>query len=114
VSSTSTTALGTADPAEWVKQVTTPSELQPQYGLMWWLYTWNGYRVYAARGSADHLIVLVPDQKSVTTITSASRQEYPMDDEALFPLMNEVIIPVSMGSRRPSQKGRSSREQLRR
>jgi hypothetical protein len=96
---------GRADPAEWVKQVTTPSELQPQYGLMWWLYTWNGYRVYAARGSADHLIVLVPDRKSVTTITSASRQEYPMDDEALFPLMNEVIIPSLDGVTTTFAKG---------
>jgi hypothetical protein len=76
---------GRADPAEWVKQVTTPSELQPQYGLMWWLYTWNGYRVYAARGSADHLIVLVPDQKSVTTITSASLRNTPWMTKPCFP-----------------------------
>jgi hypothetical protein len=75
--------------------VTTPSELQPEYGLMWWLYTWNGHRVYAARG---HLIVVVPDQMSVTAIASANRQEYPMDDEALFPLVNEVIIPTLDGA----------------
>jgi CubicO group peptidase (beta-lactamase class C family) len=85
-------------PAEWVEQVTTPSELQPQYGLMWWLYTWNGHRVYAARGYEGQLIVVVPDQKSVTAIASANRQEYPMDDEALFPLMNEVIIPTLDGA----------------
>jgi CubicO group peptidase (beta-lactamase class C family) len=85
-------------PAEWVEQVTTPSELQPQYGLMWWLYTWNGHRVYAARGYEGQLIVVVPDQESVTAIASANRQEYPMDDEALFPLMNEVIIPTLDGA----------------
>ena len=85
-------------PAEWVNQVTTSSELQPQYGLMWWLYTWNGHRVYAARGYEGHLIVAVPDQKSVTAIAAVNRQEYPMDDEALFPLMNEVIIPTLDGA----------------
>jgi CubicO group peptidase (beta-lactamase class C family) len=85
-------------PVEWVEQATTPSELQPQYGLMWWLYTWNGHRVYAARGYEGQLIVVVPDQKSVTAIASANRQEYPMDDEALFPLMNEVIIPTLDGA----------------
>jgi CubicO group peptidase (beta-lactamase class C family) len=85
-------------PVEWVEQATTPSELQPQYGLMWWLYTWNGHRVYAARGYEGQLIVVVPDQKSVTAIASANRQEYPMDDEALFPLMDEVIIPTLDGA----------------
>jgi hypothetical protein len=64
----------------------------------WWLYTWHGHRVYAARGSEGHLIVVVPDQKSVTAITSANRQEYPMDEDALFPLMNDVIIPSLDGS----------------
>ena len=38
-------------PAEWVRQATTPSAAEPQYGLMWWLDTWNGHQVYAARGS---------------------------------------------------------------
>jgi hypothetical protein len=65
---------------------------------MWWLYTWNGHRVYAAHGSEGQLIVVVPDQKSVTAIASANRPEYPMDDEALFPLMNEVIIPALDGA----------------
>jgi hypothetical protein len=65
---------------------------------MWWLYPWNGHRVYAARGSEGHLIVVLPDQKSVTAIASANRQEYPIDDEALFPLVNEVIIPTLDGA----------------
>jgi CubicO group peptidase (beta-lactamase class C family) len=85
-------------PAHWVKQATSPSELNPQYGLMWWLYTWNGHEIYAARGSEAHLIVVVPDQKSVTAISSGNRQEYPMTEEALFPLMSDVIIPGLDGS----------------
>ena len=64
-------------PANWVKQATSPSELNPQYGLMPWLYTWNGHEIYAARGWEGHLIVVVPDQKSVTAISSGNRQEYP-------------------------------------
>jgi hypothetical protein len=44
---------------------------------MWWLYTRNGHEIYAARDSEGHLIVVVPDQKSVTAISSGNRQEYP-------------------------------------
>jgi hypothetical protein len=41
----------------------------------------------------------------VTAIASANRQEYPMDDEALFPLMNEVIIPSLDGVTTTFAKG---------
>jgi CubicO group peptidase (beta-lactamase class C family) len=81
-------------PAGWLRQATTPSAAEPEYGLMWWMYTWNGHSVYAARGYEGHLIVVVPDQKLVATISSANGQEYPIDDEALFPLVNEVIMPA--------------------
>jgi CubicO group peptidase (beta-lactamase class C family) len=81
-------------PREWIQEVKTPSHLQPQYGLLWWLYTWNGHQILAARGSEGHLIVVVPDQKSVTSISSANRQEYVIDEEALFPLLTEIIIPA--------------------
>jgi hypothetical protein len=48
------------------------------------------------KGATDegHLVVGVPDQKSVITISSANHQEYPIDDEVLFPLVNELIMPV--------------------
>ena len=45
-----------------------------------------------------HLIVVVPDQKSVTAIASMNGPEYAMSDEALFPLLNEVIVPGLDGS----------------
>ena len=72
--------------ADWVEQVTTPSGRQPQYGLMWWLYTWSGHQVYAARGSGGQLIVVVPDQQAVIAIASSNNPEYAMGEEALFPL----------------------------
>ena len=81
-------------PAGWVRQAMTPSEAESQYGLMWWLFTWNGHEVYAARGAEGHMIVVVPDQKSVTAISSANNPEYSLDEEALFPLLNELIIPT--------------------
>ena len=86
--------------ADWVEQVTTPSELESEYGLMWWLYTWNGHPVYAARGSGGQLIVVVPDQRAVIAITSSNNPEYPIHEEALFPLLNEVIMPALDGARR--------------
>jgi CubicO group peptidase (beta-lactamase class C family) len=81
-------------PADWVRQATTPSTAEPRYGLMWWLERWNGHRVYAARGSEGHLVVVVPDQRSVTAISSANHQEFVMDEEALFPLVTEVVMPA--------------------
>ena len=44
---------------------------------MWWLYTWNGHEIYAARGSEGDLIVVVPDQKSVTAIPPATASNTP-------------------------------------
>ncbi|HEX8509984.1 MAG TPA: serine hydrolase [Propionibacteriaceae bacterium] len=85
-------------PAEWVRQATTASAAEPQYGLMWWLHNWNGHQVYAARGSEGHLVVVVPDQRLVTAISSANHQEFVMDEEALFPLLTEVVMPAVQGS----------------
>ena len=50
---------------------------KPEYGLMWWLYTWSGHEIYAARGSEGDLIVVVPDQKSVTAIPPATASNTP-------------------------------------
>ena len=60
---------------------------------MRWLYTWNGHESTLPAARRGHLIVVVPDQKSVTAISSGNRQEYLTNEEALFPLMNEVIVP---------------------
>lgn len=84
-------------PVEWVRQALAPSAVEPQYGLLWWLDTWNGHQVYSARGSEGHLVVVVPDQRLVATISSANGQEYPIDDQALFPLVYQVIMPALEG-----------------
>jgi len=81
-------------PHQWVQEARSPSQLQPRYGLLWWLYNWSGHDVPAARGSEGHVIAVVPDQKAVIAISSANHPEYTMDEEALFPLLNEVIIPT--------------------
>jgi CubicO group peptidase (beta-lactamase class C family) len=80
--------------ADWVEQVTTPGTLQPQYGLMWWGCTpGTDTRSTPPGGTEGQLIVVVPDQRAVITILSANNAEYVMNDEALFPLLNELIIP---------------------
>jgi CubicO group peptidase (beta-lactamase class C family) len=85
-------------PAEWVREAMAPSAAEPGYGLMWWLHSWNGHQVYAAQGFEGQMIVVVPDQRSVSTISSANGQEFPMADDALFPLLNEVVIPTIDGT----------------
>jgi CubicO group peptidase (beta-lactamase class C family) len=79
---------------DWVEQVTTPSALQPNYGFMWWLDTsWNGHQLYAARGSEGQTIVVIPDQRAVIAIMSANNSEYALSEDALVPMINDVIIP---------------------
>ena len=70
----------------------TPIPLQPEYGLLWWLYRWGEDDLLVARGSEGHLIVVVPSQGVVIAISSANMQEVPMDDYVLFPLLADLII----------------------
>ncbi|MCW2810044.1 MAG: 6-aminohexanoate hydrolase [Friedmanniella sp.] len=79
---------------EWVRQATSPSALEPRYGLLWWLYTWSGHRAYVAQGSEGHLLVVLPDQRAVPAITSTNHPELPMNQDELFPLITQVILPA--------------------
>lgn len=88
--------------AAWVSQVTQGSGKLSEYGLLWWLDTWNRHRVlmalgqggYEAGGSGAYLIAVVPDLKLVVAITSADDPELPLDPEGLFPLVRDLIIPA--------------------
>ncbi len=84
-------------PRDWTQQVTRPSALQPEYGLLWWLYSWGGEQLHVARGSEGHLIVVVPSQAAVIAISSANMPKVPMDDYVLHPLLAELIIPTLRG-----------------
>ena len=66
---------------------------------MWWLYTWNGHKIYAARGSEGHLVSRRgPRSKFSDGDVLNETPGVPMNEEALFPLLNEVIVPGIDGS----------------
>lgn len=66
---------------EWVEAATSPSELQPTYGYMWWLNTdgelWPGASSgsYAARGGGDNLLWIDPERELVVVVRWIQRGE---------------------------------------
>lgn len=58
-------------PADWVERSTSPGELNPTYGYLWWVNTGGGLwpslpeEAYAARGGGDHVLLVVPSRELV-------------------------------------------------
>lgn len=59
---------------EWVDRATTPGQLNPTYGYMWWLNADGGlwpsvsHRSFAARGGGDNLVWVDPDNDLVVVV----------------------------------------------
>lgn len=58
----------------WVRQATTPSDLNPTYGYMWWVNGEHGLwpsaplEAYAARGGGDHIVFVDPTHDLVVVV----------------------------------------------
>jgi hypothetical protein len=67
--------------AEWVELATTPSEVQPQYGYMWWLNTdhimWEGLpeSSFAALGAGTNAIWIDPEDDLVVVVRWIDREK---------------------------------------
>jgi len=82
-------------PPGWVQQTMTPSEVSSQYGLMWWLdLDVHGHQVWAARGAFGQLIAIAPEHRMVVAIGSVPTTDLATDPDAVWPLVNEVIVPA--------------------
>ncbi|MCH7778238.1 MAG: serine hydrolase [Gemmatimonadetes bacterium] len=61
-------------PQEWIDATTTPTEIQPTYGYMWWLNTgrelWASAPAssFAARGGGSNIIWIDPEHDLVVVI----------------------------------------------
>ncbi len=59
---------------KWIRAATTPSELNPNYGYMWWLNSDGGlwpsapHEAYAARGGGDNLLWIDPVHDLVVVV----------------------------------------------
>ena len=82
-------------PPGWVQQTMTPSELSSQYGLMWWLdLDVHGHEIWVARGALGQVIAIAPEHRLVVAIGSVPTTDMGTDPDAVWPLVNEVIVPA--------------------
>ncbi len=85
-------------PEAWVDAITTPAELKPTYGLMWWLNTgrelWPSApeTSYGARGGGANLIWIDPEHELVAVVRWIERGDI---DGFLQRLLAAVESPVS-------------------
>jgi CubicO group peptidase (beta-lactamase class C family) len=80
-------------PAGWVEQTMTPSEVSPQYGLMWWLdIDPHGHTTWVARGANGQLIAVVPEHQLVVAVGSVPTDDIGINGD-LWLLTSDVIVP---------------------
>jgi CubicO group peptidase (beta-lactamase class C family) len=82
-------------PPGWVQETVTPSELSSQYGLMWWLdLDVHGHEIWVARGALGQVIAIAPEHRMVVAIGSVPTTDMETNPDAVWPLVNEVIVPA--------------------
>lgn len=79
-------------PAEWIREVTAPSPINPDYGLLWWIFP----RGYQAVGSGGQLIAVLPDSAAVVVIQAATPRGQEISETDLRRLTEDVIGPAVM------------------
>jgi CubicO group peptidase (beta-lactamase class C family) len=80
--------------AEWIRQATTPSEVTPEYGLLWWSSGKPEEPGYAAQGWGGQRIVVLAKARAVVVILAATRLDSRISDEDLNPLTKGVLAPA--------------------
>ena len=81
-------------PSEWAGQVSTPSEQNSAYGLMWWIGLPAGHHSFEARGSYGQLIMVVPDRQVVVAVASSTTSTYSSEDPGVFVLGDQIAALV--------------------
>jgi CubicO group peptidase (beta-lactamase class C family) len=82
-------------PAGWVQQTMNPGKLSSQYGLMWWLdLDVHGHQMWVARGAFGQVIAIAPEHRLVVAIGSVPTTDMGTGPDAVWPLVNEVIVPA--------------------
>ena len=85
-------------PAGWVETSTTPSSVNPEYGLMWLRTTTinqtTAHTTYLARGFGGQLVAVVPDMRIVVAIGAVPTGEYSIPSSDVSFLLTDVILPA--------------------
>ncbi|MET1005549.1 MAG: serine hydrolase [Propionibacteriaceae bacterium] len=80
-------------PASWVALATSPTEIAPDYGYLWWIGQTGRYDAYSAIGRYGQVIEVIPELKAVVTVSSWSNPAAPLDADLIVPMIRDVIVP---------------------
>ena len=81
-------------PPNWIKQSTSPSAVNDEYGLLWWILTEPEGAGYGASGHhGGQRILVLPRSRAVIVYVSDVQLDSQMDDTDLDPLDDVLVSP---------------------
>jgi CubicO group peptidase (beta-lactamase class C family) len=78
-------------PADWIQQSTSPSTLNPDYGLLWWILGEPDGPGYTAAGAGEQHITVLPESRAVIVYLSDMQPNSEITAEDVKPL-NDVFV----------------------
>ncbi len=81
-------------PAEWIREATTPSKVNPQYCLLWWTIGQPKQVGFIASGAGGQGIAVLPEAHAVVVIQAATPRGNRITDEEIDLLGGGVILPA--------------------
>ena len=78
-------------PADWIRQSTSPSTLNPDYGLFWWILGEPDGPGYTAAGAGEQHITVLPKSQAVIVYLSDTQPNSEITAEDVKPL-NDVFV----------------------
>ena len=77
--------------ADWIRAATSPSQPNAEYGLFWWLESLGGRNAFAAEGRGGQLIAVVPETRTVITVTTKPFRGTGLNADDIVYMINIVI-----------------------
>ena len=77
-------------PVDWIRQSTSPSEHNEEYGLLWWIIGEPDGPGYAASGRGGQAIIVLPESRAVIVYMASVQPDSEIDDTAIESL-NDVF-----------------------
>jgi CubicO group peptidase (beta-lactamase class C family) len=81
-------------PAKWIREATTASEINPRYGLLWWLSDQPKQPGFGAFGAGGQRIFVLPEAHAVVVIQAATPRGKRIADDEIDLLGGGVILPA--------------------
>jgi len=78
-------------PVDWIRQSTSPSEHNEEYGLLWWIIGEPDGPGYAASGRGGQAIIVLPESRAVIVYMASVQPDMEISDTAIEPL-NDVLF----------------------